>query len=149
MQYNYNENSLLYNSPSQSCPSSKPKTKSTMWSTNHTNSTHSSSVPQLNSYCGQLFHLKIRHYNQSTPASFTASLSAVITIGLSYPFIVALNIFIVVAFCKKPALRTRGNIPLGGLAVTSLTNSAICFPLLFAKEILYLLKIEPNCYLEI
>ena len=119
-----------------------------MWTTNYTNSTNSTSVPQL-SYCGQLFNLKIRHYNQSTPASFTASLSAVITIGLSYPFIVVLNIFIVVAFCKKPALRTRGNIPLGALAVTSLANGAICFPLRFAKEILYQLNIEPNCYLEI
>ena len=118
-----------------------------MWSSNNTNSTNSSSVPQL-SNCDQFFYLIIRTLKQITPASLTASLASLTTTSLSTPFIVILNTFIVVAFYKKPAIRTQANIILGAIAVTDLANGAVCCPLFLAREIVYQMKLEPNCYLE-
>ncbi|KXJ26095.1 hypothetical protein AC249_AIPGENE6486 [Exaiptasia diaphana] len=95
------------------------------------------------SICNSIGELKNPHL--ATPASLKASLAAVITTGAACPFAVVLNSLVLLAFYKKPSLRTQSNVMIGIMAANDLVKAGIGGAFFISKEINYQMEHDPKC----
>jgi len=68
---------------------------------------------------------------------------------LTCPSVVFLNMLVLLAFYKKPALRTQANVLLGAMALNDLVRGAVGSPLFVARELTYQMRHESNCYVNL
>lgn len=92
---------------------------------------------------------ELKDPDKATPVSLAASFSVVIASILTCPLSIFLNIMILLAFYTKATLRTKANVLLGAMVMNDLASGAVGCPLFLAKEIMYLMRRHPNCYLNL
>ena len=118
-----------------------------MTATNETSRANSSTSASLFSVCQTYDDLK--DPNKATFASLATSFTTLIATSLTCPLTIFLNALVLMAFYTKPALRTQANVLLGAMALNDLLRGSISYPLFMAKEIVYQMRRQHNCYASV